>query len=121
MALPWIPRMHRAYNAARQTTSTTLSGLKVAAAWRAHEHWQNRRLFSVMARLAVETLALCSSRAQHRGAAQVRCDVVPSFGPPHHVAVQSASLQSAQCLAPAGESGAECSNRDIQYPRRFIV
>jgi hypothetical protein len=31
------------------------------------------------------------------------------------------SSQGAQCLAPTGESGAQCPDRDPQYPRRFIV
>src|SRR5207344_1319045 len=32
-----------------------------------------------------------------------------------------ASLKGAQRLSPTRESGAECPNRDTQYPRRFIV
>src|SRR5262249_51716743 len=32
-----------------------------------------------------------------------------------------ASSKGAQRLSPTGESGAECPDRDTQYPRRFIV
>src|SRR5206468_830858 len=32
-----------------------------------------------------------------------------------------ASLKGSQRLSPTGESGAECPDRDTQYPRRFIV